>query len=147
MRLLTAFLSGAIFAVGLALSGMTLPSKVVGFLDIGGNWDPSLAFVMVGAIAVYGLGYRLVMGRERPVLDQTWHVPTNRKIDPRLLAGSALFGLGWGLGGYCPGPALTAAGTGAGNALLFVASMLAGSGLYQLWSVSREARSLAASKG
>lgn len=139
MRLFTAMLSGLVFSVGLAVSGMTKPSKVVGFLDVGGAWDPSLVFVMVGAIAVYAVGYRLVARRGRTALGEPLQLPTARRVDRRLLAGSALFGLGWGLGGYCPGPGLAAAGAGAGNALLFVASMAAGALAWQLASSRRAA--------
>jgi len=137
MRLFTAFLSGLLFAVGLAVGGMTLPSKVVGFLDVAGAWDPSLAFVMLGAIAVYGVGYRLVARRGRTVTGEALHVPSSTRIDRRLLVGSALFGIGWGLGGYCPGPGLTAAGTGAGSAVIFAASMAAGAWLHHVWRTRR----------
>lgn len=139
MHLFTAFLSGLVFAAGLALSGMTLPSKVVGFLDVGGAWDPSLAFVMVGAIAVYGIGYRLVARRGRTLSGEPLQLPKSRKIDRRLLAGAALFGIGWGLAGYCPGPGLTAAGAGSVNALLFVGGMVGGALGFQLWN-ARAAR-------
>lgn len=121
-----AFGTGALFAVGLAISGMTKPSKVTGFLDIAGAWDASLAFVMVGAIAVHFIAYRLVMRRPSPLFDAKFHVPTRKDVDLRLVAGAALFGVGWGLGGFCPGPGLVSAGGGSISALVFVAGMTIG---------------------
>ena len=121
-----AFGTGALFAVGLAISGMTKPSKVVGFLDIAGAWDASLAFVMVGAIAVHFALYRIISRRSSPLFDASFHLPTRRDIDTRLVLGAALFGVGWGLGGFCPGPGLVAAGAGSPNALVFVAGMTIG---------------------
>ena len=123
---LVAFGAGSLFAVGLAISGMTKPSKVVGFLDIAGAWDPSLAFVMIGAIAVHFLAQRLIRRRAFPVFDTKFHLPTRKDIDVRLLLGAALFGVGWGLGGFCPGPALVTAAGGAMGALVFVGAMTAG---------------------
>lgn len=143
MKLILSFLAGGLFAVGLAFAGMTRPSKVVGFLDLTGDWDPSLAFVMVGAIAVYAVAYRLVAGRGRPLLDEKLHLPTRKDVDARLVGGAVLFGVGWGLAGYCPGPGLVASGTGAANALLFVASMLVGMTLFRVME-QRLARSVAA---
>lgn len=98
-----AFGTGALFAVGLAVSGMTKPSKVIGFLDIAGAWDASLAFVMVGAIAVHFVAHRVVMRRPSPLFDEEFHLPTRKDLDVRLILGAALFGVGWGLGGFCPG--------------------------------------------
>ena len=106
--LLSAFASGLLFGLGLIVSRMVDPAKVLGFLDIVGNWDPSLAFVMGGAVAVSALGYRLAKRRGRPVLAPRLEIPTRRDLDPRLIGGAALFGIGWGLVGLCPGPALTA---------------------------------------
>jgi uncharacterized membrane protein YedE/YeeE len=123
---LAALLSGLLFGVGLGVSGMTLPAKVIGFLDVAGDWDASLAFVMVGAIAVHAVLYRLVRRRPVPLFDGTFHVPTRRDLDARLVVGAALFGVGWGLGGFCPGPALVSLGSGSGAAVLFVAAMLVG---------------------
>jgi len=123
---LAALLSGLLFGVGLGVSGMTRPEKVAGFLDVTGRWDASLAFVMAGAIAVHTLLYRLVRRRPSPIFDEKFHVPTRRDLDGKLLFGAALFGVGWGLGGFCPGPALVSAAAGQGSALLFVAAMLAG---------------------
>jgi uncharacterized membrane protein YedE/YeeE len=132
-RTLVAFGVGVIFAVGLAISGMTLPEKVVDFLDVTGDWDPSLALVMIGAIGVHAVGYRLVRRRPSPLLNNHFSVPNLKQIDARLLGGSALFGLGWGLGGFCPGPAVTSLLAGNASVLVFTASMLAGMGLYAAW--------------
>ncbi|TAK21132.1 MAG: YeeE/YedE family protein [Myxococcaceae bacterium] len=121
-----AFGAGALFAVGLALSGMTRPSKVVGFLDLAGDWDASLAFVMMGAIAVHFVAYRVVLRRPAPLFDGRFHLPTRKDIDLRLVLGAALFGVGWGLGGYCPGPGLVSAAAGSPGALVFVVGMTAG---------------------
>lgn len=123
-RGLVAFAGGALFAVGLAVGGMTQPAKVIGFLDVTGDWDPSLIFVMAGAIAVHAIVYRLVRRRSAPFLAERFAVPTRRDLDPRLIGGAALFGVGWGLGGYCPGPGVTALVSGSAPALVFVASML-----------------------
>jgi uncharacterized membrane protein YedE/YeeE len=123
---LAAFGAGALFAVGLAVSGMTKPSKVVGFLDVGGAWDASLAFVMLGAIAVHFVAYRLIRRRRAPLLDSRFHLPTRKDIDLRLVLGAALFGIGWGLGGFCPGPALVTAAGGGQGALVFALAMTAG---------------------
>jgi uncharacterized membrane protein YedE/YeeE len=122
----TALAAGALFGVGLAVSGMTLPAKVIGFLDVTGHWDPTLAFVMAGAIAVHFILFRLILRRRAPIFDSNFHVPTRRDIDLRLVGGAALFGVGWGLAGQCPGPALTNLATGAPSAFLFVATMAAG---------------------
>ncbi|MCA9614691.1 MAG: YeeE/YedE family protein [Myxococcales bacterium] len=108
---------------------MTLPSKVIGFFDFSNgltSWDPSLAFVMGGGVLVYLPVWRLVKGRARPLFDERFRLPTRKDIDGRLLVGAALFGIGWGLGGYCPGPALTSVGSFSGKALVMVASMLLG---------------------
>lgn len=122
--------SGAIFAVGLAISGMTQPAKVIAFLDFfGGAWDPSLALVMGGALTVYSIGFSRISKRAHPIFEGDFHLPTRRDVDARLLVGAALFGVGWGLGGFCPGPALTSIGAGfAGmqDVLVFVAAMAAG---------------------
>lgn len=125
-----AFLVGLLFAIGLAFSGMTQPQKVIGFLDII-HWDPSLIFVMVGAIVVHGLSYPLIRKRRTPLLDTKWHVPTRKDITPRLVIGSLLFGVGWGLAGYCPGPALSSVATGDTRTLSFVFFMLLGMLLFK----------------
>jgi uncharacterized membrane protein YedE/YeeE len=121
-----AFGAGALFAVGLAISGMTRPSKVVGFLDLAGDWDASLAFVMMGAIAVHLVAYRVVLRRPAPLFDVRFHLPTRKDIDGRLVLGAALFGVGWGLGGYCPGPGLVSAAGASLGALVFVVGMTLG---------------------
>ena len=127
---LAALLSGFVFALGLGISGMTLPSKVVGFLDVAGAWDPSLAFVMVGAIGVHLVGHRLAMRRATPLFDATFHLPAARKVDARLVGGAALFGVGWGLAGYCPGPAIVSLVSGVPAVLVSVASMAVGTIVY-----------------
>lgn len=121
-----AALAGGLFGVGLAVSGMTRPEKVLGFLDVAGKWDPSLAFVMLGAIAVHMVAHRLTRGRSAPLFDSQFHLPTRKDVDRKLLVGSALFGIGWGLGGLCPGPGIVAAAAGALPALVFAAGMTIG---------------------
>jgi len=121
-----AFASGALFAAGLAISGMTQPSKVVGFLDFAGDWDPSLAFVMVGAIAVHIVAMRWALRASAPLFADRFKIPPKRDVDASLVAGAAIFGVGWGLAGYCPGPAVTSVGALSPITLTFVASMLAG---------------------
>ncbi|RAL23964.1 hypothetical protein DL240_07390 [Lujinxingia litoralis] len=119
-------LSGLLFAIGLGVSQMTRPEKVLGFLDVFGNWDPSLAFVMGGAVLVYTISYPLISKRHRPLFAPRFYLPTRKDIDKRLVIGGALFGIGWGLGGFCPGPALTTASSGLTSALIFVPAMLVG---------------------
>lgn len=123
---LAALVVGFIFAIGLGISGMTQPQKVVGFLDLFGQWDPSLIFVMVGAIAVHFVTYRLIRKRNSPLFSTQWFVPTKRDITPALVIGAILFGIGWGLGGYCPGPAVTSLASFTLQPLIFVGSMLMG---------------------
>ena len=118
--------TGALFALGLALAGMTVPAKITAFLDVTGHWDPALAFVMIGAIAVYAPVARLLRGRPAPWLDRSYHWPTPTAIDARLVAGAAVFGIGWGLSGYCPGPALVSLVAGAMPVIVFVGAMLGG---------------------
>jgi uncharacterized membrane protein YedE/YeeE len=126
MAIVLQFIVGLVFGFGLLLSGMSDPAKVLNFLDLGGiasgNWDSSLAFVMAGAVAVTYVGFRFVLRRSRPLFAERFHLPTKRELDLRIVAGPAIFGVGWGLAGFCPGPALTALGF----ALIFVAAMLAG---------------------
>jgi len=124
--MISAFACGFVFAVGLAFGGMTQPAKVIGFLDVFGAWDPSLAFVMGGAVATHAILRALVMRRGVPVLAARFSLPTLTAIDARLLVGAALFGVGWGIAGFCPGPAIVASGAGAGRAIVFAAAMLAG---------------------
>lgn len=131
-RLVVALVSGVLFAGGLALSGMTRPSKVIGFLDLGGRWDPSLALVMAGAIAVYATVFRASRPMTKPLLAEVFARPAAARIDRRLLLGSAIFGIGWGLAGYCPGPALASLGAGMAQAVYFVLAMMAGMWLARL---------------
>ncbi|MEQ8440390.1 MAG: YeeE/YedE family protein [Alphaproteobacteria bacterium] len=128
----TALLAGILFGAGLALSGMMNPAKVIGFLDITGNWDPSLAFVMGGALAVMAVGYQIARRRQRPALDESFHYPTSTAVDRRLVAGAALFGVGWGISGLCPGPALAGLMTGTPEILTFVGAMAVGMVLSRL---------------
>ncbi len=118
--------AGLIFGLGLVISGMANPAKVLNFLDVAGSWDPSLAFVMLGAIAVTATGYRFVLRRPKPLLDSGFHLPVRTEIDWPLVVGSAIFGLGWGLFGFCPGPAITSLGLAATGTLVFVPTMLIG---------------------
>lgn len=126
MRLVSTYLIGLVFGVGISISGMANPAKVLNFFDIAGTWDPSLAFVMGGAVVVAFLGYRIVLRRPAPILDAKFHLPDNPRIDARLLGGSALFGIGWGIAGFCPGGALPALGTGQIDVFVFVAALIAG---------------------
>lgn len=126
MRTLWGFACGLVFGIGLVVSGMSDPAKVLNFLDLAGEWDPSLAFVMGGAVAVSFVGYRLAWQRERPVLEDEFELPKTTGIDPRLVGGAALFGIGWGIGGFCPGPALTSVPLAAAGTLVFVPAMLLG---------------------
>jgi len=125
-RRAVALAAGALFAYGLALAGMTRPEKVRGFLDFFRAWDPSLAFVMGGAVAVHAVAYRLITRRGSPLLAASFTLPSRRHLDLRLLTGAAIFGVGWGLGGYCPGPGLAALVTGSAPVVAFVVAMLAG---------------------
>ena len=129
---LAAGIAGFLFAIGLAISGMTQPGKVTAFLDLAGNWDPSLAFVMMGAIATHAVLYRVIRRRLTPLFASTFSVPTRSDLDYRLIGGAALFGIGWGLGGFCPGPAVTSLASGRLSVIIFVAAMLAGMLLYKL---------------
>jgi uncharacterized membrane protein YedE/YeeE len=129
-----AFVAGLIFAVGLALAGMTQPAKVISFFDFHNgleSWDPSLAFVLSAGLLVYVPVYRFVRARKAPLFDTKFRLPTRNDIDARLVIGSALFGIGWGLGGFCPGPALTSLTTGAVDVFVMVGCMLIGMALVQ----------------
>ena len=126
MRLLSAFIVGLIFGVGIAISGMINPAKVLNFFDIAGTWDPSLIFVMGGALVTTFIGYRLVLRRDAPLVESTFQLPTSRDIDMRLIGGSAVFGIGWGIAGFCPGAAVPALGSGKWEVAVFVAALLAG---------------------
>lgn len=126
MRVVSAFLIGLAFGLGVVVAGMANPAKVLNFFDIAGSWDPSLAFVMGGALTVTAAGYRLVLKRPAPVLAAAFQVPTRTTLDRRLVGGSALFGIGWGIAGFCPGGALPALGTGRLEVILFVAALVIG---------------------
>lgn len=126
LRTIAAGLIGLVFGTGIAISGMGNPAKVLNFFDIAGTWDPSLAFVMGGALAVTAIGYRFVFHRPTPALESKFHVPSGRQLDLPLLAGSAAFGIGWGISGFCPGGAIPALGLGEPSAWIFVGAMLAG---------------------
>jgi len=132
MRWLIALLSGALFGAGLALSGMMDPARVRGFLDIFGEWDPTLAFVMGGAVIVMGLVWMIQSRMHAPLFDIEFHLPGTRDLDPRLIGGSALFGIGWGLAGLCPGPAIASLATALLPAAVFTAAMLAGMVLFRV---------------
>ncbi len=126
MSHLFGFFSGLIFGIGLILAGMTEPLKVKGFLDLAGAWNPSLALVMGGAIAVGMVAFARARRRDRSWTGAPIEIPVNKTVDRRLITGGLLFGIGWGIGGFCPGPALVALGSGSGSAAIFVAAMLAG---------------------
>jgi uncharacterized membrane protein YedE/YeeE len=129
---INAFLVGLIFGLGLILSEMTNPAKVIGFLDLAGTWDPSLAFVMAGAILVGSAGFALAKKRQRSLLGEPMQLPTTTKIDKRLILGSLAFGIGWGIAGFCPGPAIVSAAAGYSEAWIFVSAMLAGMVLHRI---------------
>lgn len=126
MRILSALLVGLVFGVGIAISGMINPAKVLNFFDLAGTWDPSLIFVMVGALITTFIGYRVVLKRPAPLVEAQFKLPMNTAIDARLIGGSAVFGLGWGIAGFCPGAAIPALGSGKYEVLAFVAALLAG---------------------
>lgn len=126
MTLIVSYAIGLIFGLGIMISGMANPAKVLNFFDVAGTWDPSLMFVMGGALAVTFVGYRVVLGRKAPVLAQMFQVPTRRDLDRNLLGGAAIFGVGWGLAGFCPGGALPALGTGRWEVIAFVAALVVG---------------------
>jgi uncharacterized membrane protein YedE/YeeE len=133
MSLVFSLLAGVIFGAGLTLSDMVNPARVLNFLDFTGSWDPTLIFVMVGGLAVTTLGYRLIFQRSAPLIDDRFHLPTQRQIDLPLVSGAALFGVGWGLAGICPGPALADLVTLEPKALVFVAAMLVGMIAVSAW--------------
>jgi hypothetical protein len=139
MLTFAAYFSGLVFGIGLIVSGMADPAKVQGFLDLAGAWDPSLALVMVGAIAVAAIAFAIAGRRGDSLLRAPMQLPESRTIDFRLLAGSLVFGVGWGLVGFCPGPAIVALGTGLAKPLVFVAAMLAGMLAFE-WVERRKAQ-------
>ena len=126
MRLLVIYAIGLIFGIGISISGMANPAKVLNFFDVAGAWDPSLAFVMGGALIVTFIGYRIVLQRPAPLMSASFQLPTRTDLDRNLLGGSAVFGIGWGIAGFCPGGALPALGTGRSEVLIFVAALLVG---------------------
>ncbi|MCX7567463.1 YeeE/YedE family protein [Sulfitobacter sp. F26169L] len=126
MRLIVSYLIGLVFGIGISISGMANPAKVLNFFDIAGSWDPSLAFVMGGALVVTFIGYRYVLRQPSPLMSPKFLLPTRRDLDLPLIGGSAVFGIGWGIAGFCPGGALPALGTGRTEVFVFVASLLAG---------------------
>lgn len=132
MRILMALITGLVFGIGLIVAGMTNPAKVLGFLDLAGRWDPSLALVMAGAILVALPAFRVAARRRQSLLGEPMHLPTATRIDRRLVLGSLAFGAGWGLAGFCPGPALASLATGSVQPLIFCAAMLAGMGIFEL---------------
>lgn len=137
MNIVSAFFVGLLFGLGLIVSGMSNPAKVLGFLDLAGNWDPSLALVMAGALTVGLIAFRTAGGRVTSLLGEPMQIPAIGKIDKRLVSGSALFGVGWGLAGICPGPALTLLGAGIIKGIIFVAAMLAGMLLFEIYQRRR----------
>lgn len=132
MTFLMALMSGLVFGLGLIVSGMTDPSKVQAFLDLAGNWDPSLAFVMAGALLIGSLTFPFAAGRPYSLLGEAIHLPTATKIDRRLVLGSLTFGVGWGLAGYCPGPVLASLAQGGTKPLIFFISMVAGMLVFEI---------------
>lgn len=136
MRHLIALLAGIVFGAGLAVSGMMNPSRVRGFLDVFGRWDPTLVFVMGGAVIVMSIAWFVQKRLARPVADRAFCLPPTRRIDARLVGGAMLFGIGWGLAGLCPGPAISSLATSIGPAAIFVVSMFAGMGLFRMIEVA-----------
>jgi uncharacterized protein len=132
MRPVVTLLAGTVFGAGLTLGGMTDPARVRGFLDLFGDWDPTLAFVMGGALVVMAIAWRIVPGMARPLFDDGFHVPKNTDLDPKLLGGAALFGIGWGVAGLCPGPGFAALAIEPLSAAIFVVALLAGMALHRL---------------
>lgn len=126
MRLILCYLIGLVFGVGISISGMANPAKVLNFFDIAGRWDPSLAFVMGGALVVTFVGYRFILKRPAPFLSSRFQIPTRRDIDLSLVGGAAIFGIGWGIAGFCPGGALPVIGTGRSEVLVFVTALVSG---------------------
>jgi uncharacterized protein len=143
MRLAAQFAFGLIFGLGLIVSDMINPAKVLNFLDLAGSWDPSLALVMGAAVVTAFLGYRLALGMKKPLLSGRFHLPEAASIDGRLVMGSALFGLGWGLGGFCPGPAVTSLAWFAPGTLIFIPAMLAGMWFARSQAIAKPPRSAA----
>jgi uncharacterized protein len=139
MQIVMAFIVGLVFGIGLIVAGMTNPAKVQGFLDLAGNWDPSLAFVMGGAILVGLFAFRWAGRRERALLGDAMRLPSATRIDRRLVLGSLAFGAGWGLAGFCPGPALASLASGGAKAIVFTGAMLAGMAVFDVLERARGA--------
>lgn len=131
MYIATSFLAGLIFGIGLIVSQMVNPAKILAFLDVAGDWDPSLAFVMGGALTVTAIGYRLLDRQHKPVYGSIFQKPGKNDLDVRLIGGAAVFGIGWGLAGLCPGPALVVLSSGANEAVIFCVAMIAGMAAYK----------------
>ena len=144
MKNISALFAGLVFGIGIALSGMADPAKVLNFFDIAGTWDPSLVFVMFSAMLTAMVGYRFVLRREKPLFEAKFNVPTSKVIDAPLVLGSAVFGIGWGISGFCPGGAIPALGVGRVEPFIFVAAMLAGIFVARLFR-ERQARAAFAS--
>lgn len=140
MNMFASFLAGLVFGLGLIISGMANPAKVLGFLDLAGAWDPSLAFVMAGAMAIGTIAFFVARKRTAAFLGAPMKLPASHDIDRRLVGGSLLFGVGWGLAGICPGPGIVVLGMGELKGLVFVAAMLAGMGLWTLFETGRKLR-------
>jgi uncharacterized membrane protein YedE/YeeE len=147
LRVALSLIAGLIFGLGLVIGGMANPAKVQNFLDLVGTFDPSLAFVMAGAVAVTFFGYRVVFREHSPLLVEQFHLPTAKELDARILIGSALFGIGWGLSGFCPGPAITSLSLMAKGTLIFVPAMLVGVGLARFVTHKRLPRRLETTGG
>ena len=125
-KLILSSISGILFGIGLGVSEMINPNKVLAFLDVAGDWDPSLAFVMAGALLITTIIFRLILKRDRPIFDHHFKLPTKQELDPHLIGGAALFGIGWGMSGYCPGPATAAIGLGLQEPVIMVLAIIAG---------------------
>ena len=136
-KILIALISGIIFGLGLSLSQMMNPEKVISFLDISGDWDPSLAFVMMGALAVTFISFKWVLSRSEPLLESDFHLSKRKKIDKSLLAGAAIFGIGWGMSGFCPGPAVASLGLGSIEAVVMVLSIYLGFFCQKMWVANK----------
>ena len=138
MRNVSSFFLGTLFGLGLIISGMANPEKVLGFLDIAGQWDPSLAFVMIGAIAIASVGFYASQRIEKPLLAERKHLPAQQRIEGQLLVGSAVFGIGWGVAGFCPGPAVVAVGAAKSGAFIFFVALLVGMLIFKLVNALRK---------
>ncbi len=138
IRNIAALLSGVVFGLGLTVSHMTNPDKVLAFLDVGGAWDPSLLLVLAGAVIVTVIAFRFILKRPQPLFEKRFYIPTRDAIDRKLLGGAAVFGVGWGLVGFCPGPAITSLAFGNSESFIFVGAMIAGSALAHYWPRQQE---------